>query len=40
MRTLRRQVAHNRMSRKGYRQVNKRKQGNPSFFSLHWREFV
>lgn len=39
MRTLRRLVAHNRMKKDGYSQINK-DNGTGSFFSKNWREFV
>ena len=40
MRKLRRTLAHNRLKALGYVKVNKGNKANPSFFSLHWREFI
>ena len=37
-RWLDRQVAHARMKKMGIPQVNKRKKGEPSYFSKHWKE--
>jgi len=37
LRSLRRNVAHSRMKKKGYCRVNKRI-GNKSYFAKHWRE--
>lgn len=39
MRKLRRLIAHNRMKKAGYTQVNKDK-GTGSYFAKHWREFI
>lgn len=40
MRFLKRLVAHKRMKKAGYVQVNKLKKDTRSYFAKHWREFV
>ena len=37
---LDRNIARWRMKQRGFTQVNKKKSGNPSFFSLNWRDYV